>query len=450
MNRLFRHHQPTAPTTTPTTTIMTDHDQSAAAAAAAAPPLGDDCPLCCEPSTAADMRYPMICKTSNCSFDFCLACLEKLYKSSNEGYSVASDGSNQVKIHLVCPMCRAPYNNCNNNTTNTTTTNAAEIVGSVILLRQAAKLLGSGGGDTHHPHGKGIVIIKDSDRCASELARRNEFCQVTSFPDLIDAVRIVQRYYDSIEASKGGRQPHPILSTRDCEAWEPYLDAERGGLRTANSFTKEQGEPMLKRDQTLFYALEDFLTDDEQEFITALMTSGKPELLSQAAYLIYTVMAPPPPPPSSSTSTTSNGRVRRRPLVRESTSAQIEHRRNVRKRFPLPPHMPRCVSLPIYDPLDRRNAPLKFAVHPTTSDVTLRVASVRGAAAKVGLQAGDVVTEVMGEMVSTYGELVVQLQQQQDQNLSTTFLVTVNSTPAVAAQLRERAVKMKEARVKFL
>jgi hypothetical protein len=434
---------------------MTDHndDESSAVEVVVVAPLGD-CPLCCEPSTEADRRYPMICKTSTCSFDFCLVCLEKLYKSSNEGYSVASDGSNQVKIHLVCPMCRAPYN-CNNNnnnnnntTTSTTTTNAAEIVGSVILLRQATKLLGSGcgSGAHHHPHGRG-VIIKDSDRCASELARRNEFCQVTTYPDLLDAVRIVQRYYDSMAVSKG-QQSHVIVSTRDCEVWEPYLSAERRDLHsigTSNSFTKE--EPMLKRDQTLFYALEDFLTDDEQEFITALMTSGKPELLSQAAYLIYTVMAPPPP-----SSSATNGRVRRRPLVRESTSAQIEHRRNVRKRFPLPPHMPRCVSLPIYDPLDSRNAPLKFTIHPTTSDVTLRVASVRGAAAKVGLQAGDVVTEVMGEMVNTYGELVVQLQQQADNSTTstTTFLLTVNSTPAVAAQLRERAMKMKEARVKFL
>jgi hypothetical protein len=440
----------TASSTTTTTTV-----------AAALPPTLGDCPLCCEAYTAADLRYPMVCKTATCSFDFCLACLEKLHKSAKEGYSMASDGSHQVKIHLVCPMCRASYNyNHNNNssndrqttttTTTTTTTivvsrnnnnNATEIVAAVILLRQAAKLLGSGGDDDDD-------LLKDSDRSASELARRNEFRQVTTWPDLMDAVGVVQRYYESID--KGQGQPR-LVTTRDCEAWRPHLSAERDSLRSSGSFTNNNmmEEPILQRDQTLFYALEDFLTDDEQEFITALMTSGKPELLSQAAYLIYTVMMPPPPAPSPSSN--KDGRRAppppRRAMVGESTAAQIEHRQKVRKRFPLPPHMPRCVSLPMYDPLDSRAAPLKFAVDKQTSDVTLQVSSVRGAAAKVGLQRGDVVSEIEGETVTSYGEFVVQLQQHDH---LATVLVTVNSTTAVARQLRERAVQMKQAGVKFL
>lgn len=333
----------------------------------------------------------MICKTTTCSFDFCLSCLELFYKSANEGYSEASDGSHQVKIHLTCPMCRVSYS--------TLAQRASEVVAAVILLRKAAKLNSE---------------EKDSDRSASELARRNEFALATCFPDLTNSVGILQRYYDSLE--KGSH----FVTTKDCEAWEPYLKQER----LASS---DKEEPLLQRDQTLFYALEDFLTDDEQEFITALMTSGKPELLSQAAYLIYTVLA-------------STGRR----LVNESTAAQIEHRLKVRKRFPLPKHMPRCVSLPMYDPLDRY-APLHFATK--NSDVTLEVSSVRGSAARVGLQQGDIVTEIEGDMVTTYGEMVVALQQ--IENLPN-FLLTVNSTPQIATQLRERAVKMKDARVKFL
>jgi hypothetical protein len=354
-----------------------------------------DCPLCCEPFAEADLRYPMLCKTSTCSFDFCLSCLERFFLSSNEGYSEASDGSHQVKIHLTCPMCRAAYS------TTAVEQKASEIVAAVIRLRVAAKL--------------NSEEVKDSDRSASELARRNEFAQATSFVDLTDSAVLVQRYYDSVE--KG---PH-VVTNKDVEAWKPYLQQERHAVNKT--------EPLLKRDQTLFYALEDFLTDDEQEFITALMTSGKQELLSQAAFLIYTVMS---------------GTGRR--LVTESNAAQIEHRLKVRKRFPLPKHMPRCVSLPMHNPLDR-SAPFKFTISKDNSDVTLELSSVRGAAARVGLQQGDVVTEIQGEMVSTYGEMVVALQKLE--NLPS-FLLTVNSTPQIATELRERASKMKDARVKFL
>lgn len=351
----------------------------------------NDCPLCCEPFSEADKRYPMVCKTATCSFDYCVNCLDRLYKSSMEGYSEASDGSNQVKIHLQCPVCRASYA--------TEFQKAYQVVSAVIRLRQAALL------NTEE---------RDSNRTASELVLRNEFIQSTSFSDLMEYVGVLQRYYDSLE-DKG---PY-FVSTKDCEAWEPFLKHERS--------VPESKKPSLQRDQTLFYALEDFLTDDEQEFITALMTSGKPELLSQAAFLIHTVMS-------------SNGRR----LIRESSSAQIEHRQKVRKRFPLPRHMPRCVSIPMYDPLDRK-APLKFSAN--NADVTLELANVRGPAARVGLQRGDVVTEVQGETVNSYGELVVALQQQE--NLEE-IMLTVNSTPEIADELRERADKMIEAKVRFL
>lgn len=51
-----------------------------------------------------DILHPIQCLTKSCEYNFCTSCVEHFIASSQCGYEEASDGSQQVKIHLICPQ----------------------------------------------------------------------------------------------------------------------------------------------------------------------------------------------------------------------------------------------------------------------------------------------------------------------------------------------------------
>jgi hypothetical protein len=252
---------------------------------------------------------------------------------------------------------------------------------------------------------------------ATDLAERNQFIQEVSLIELKEAVDILQEYHNSLDKNCG------IVDALDWEAWHPFLKERRDSPKNSAN------DAVLPRDPTIFMGLEELLSIDEQEFITGMMVSGKVELLAEAANILHGILS------VQATSSTNN-------IKSPSPSmAQIEHQHRVRRRFPLPVNMPRCVSLPVYDP---RNAPtLKFGK--TSQDLTL--AGVRGPAGKVGLRKGDVVTHVGTVPVKSQEEFETALRNNFDNE--ETFQLTVNANEATADALKKRAIEMKQQGIRF-
>ena len=484
------------------------------------------CPLCCNEFSRADVLYPIHCPTIQCHFQYCMKCIESLISSSNDGYAEASDGSYQVKISIRCPMCRAPYRTPNQShhlpggqCSPTGASNS--IVNAILQLRQAASI--------QIPSAKSCNRTNDSDLSASELAQRNQFIMNTAtstttiIKELKDAITTVQQYYDSIDHKDCGTVP-----ALPWEDWEQYIqmlqrqEQEQQKLQLSNmSLSSNQkgtrldegtnvsaaSQPVMtiSRDPTLFMGLDELLTYDEQEFITHMFISGDAELIAQAANLLHSIMCTmmmeqqqqQPHPSKNNNNGTSTAKASTS-IKKQKTMAQLDHEQKIRKKFPIPNHMPRVVTIPPYNPLNcGKNPPIKFvpppkpppppkavkvstptaaAAQPTESlppqrqppiavkhNNELMLASVNGVAGRVGLRRGDIITHVNQERVSTFSEYTIAVQyaleqQQQpsppDPPLSpnataASMSITVNANEETAQQLLKRAQQMQQQNVRF-
>lgn len=412
----------------------------------------EDCPICFNPLSKADQLYPLHCPTATCTFQFCCDCLQKLLRSASDGYSVASDGSNQVKVSLRCPICRGSYKNVTDAgiTMNTEllfapsspSAAASSIVTAVLKLRQAAST----------PLPGDERYAEDSELTATELSARHAFLQETSLKELQDSVAILQHYHDTIDVKDCGTVP--LLNW---EAWRPFLLQHQKSSSPGNKNSTDDGDDVLPRDPTLFMGLEDLLSMDEQEFITSMMVSGKAETVAQAAHLLHSIIEM-----AASRNRTTKVAVAAASVQQQqrsttlATAAQIEHQQKVRKRFPLPPCMPRAVALTAYNPLGK-SPPLKFVKKDVKQQGNaavavmheLTLAGVGGPAGKVGLRKGDVVTHVFGDAVKTFGEFTVAMQQLLLEEQSDSVQITVNANDETARRLRERAQEMKKQGIRF-
>jgi hypothetical protein len=192
-------------------------------------------------------------------------------------------------------------------------------------------------------------------------------------------------------------------------------------LRRQQSFdddTDASAEDSLWIDPTLMVGLHELMSREELEFCTQLLVSGKSECLAQAALIL-------------------NGILQVTPTADVLQSTMDLDR--IRKKYPLPRHMPRTVRLAMYDPL-QKGAPLKF------KKTSLELVSVRGEAGQAGLRKGDIVSHAEGEPVATLEDFYRALQDAAD---GTTLLVTVNATENIARELKERAQTMKDDNIHF-
>lgn len=326
---------------------------------------------------------------------------------------MASDGSNQVKVHFKCPQCREKYQ-CS-------TFSSEIVVQSVLLLREASALEPS-------------LLVADSGLTATILNRRNLFLKSVSMEHLRDAMRRLQVYVEEV----GKESEFPPL---DWELWCPLIAETSEGLSlpaaVLSPLQQQQQQQQQWSDPTLFYGLDELMTRDEQEFVTHLMVQGKPELLSQGAYILHGILDMTTnrnvTQPSSFRSNTMNA-PRAQPI--DPTVLQ-----RIRKRYPLPPRMPRCVRMPRYD-LNGRAKPLKFE-----KDDKLSLVQVRGPAGQLGLRKGDVVTHINGENVNSFTDFEAALQQNGDSDDN--FWLVVNCDEETAKALQERYQKMTREKVHF-
>ena len=350
----------------------------------------EDCQVCLNEMSKADSLFPLRCPTATCHFNVCVDCIKNMQKSEADGYTEASDGSNQVKFHVKCPSCREKYvsekhpkHSC---------------VPYVVILREAYAILS-------------LLEQNDSSLSANDLQTKYNFISNTTLSDIQDAVVNLKNYWQEIN------KPGEI---------ELDLTKFNSLPRSGGSTRKIDATPW--RDPSLFQGLEEVMTRSEQEFLTQLFCSNKPDSLAQAAHILHGM-----------TFSTSDRQAAQ--VVKDLSAFGPTERKEVsqwRGRFPLPLHMPRCVQLPVFDP-SGRNASLRF--DPKKNDLALT--QIRGPAGRSGLRRGDVVTHLHSEPVETredYERLVKQVFEEDPDGI---LMVVVNANTETATALRERMLKMR-------
>lgn len=408
----------------------------------------EDCPICCSEMSPADQLYGLHCPTATCSFNYCSDCIVSMQKSASEGYQMASDGSRQVKVKVMCPQCRSKYSLPDNKSKYPSDV----IIKSVLVLRRTHEM-------------QSLLRESDSNLTASELAAKDRFVRKTSMESIEDAVRRLDVYHKEI--GKPIVVPPPDYAFFKTQL-QQKLAAD--SIETANSEDSGcdgSGGPPWK-DPTLFCGLDELMTDDEQEFISHLLVSGKVELLLQAALILHGILFMNRRDCVVDTvnqlsnfggggvgSGGSSSTTRRRPSKSKATIAL--HQR-VRNRYPLPARMPRAVSLPVYHP--EHDKPLLNFKDKAGGDLVLK--NVRGPAGQLGLRKGDVVTHVGGEPVHSqfdFTKAMIEVAEHHSgtaaagsgggANGGSTVLIVVNADEESAAELRDRATKMQQDNIRL-
>jgi hypothetical protein len=506
----------------------------------------EECPLCCSEMTVGDVRYPLYCPTVTCHYNFCLDCIQRFSIAASEGYQIASDGSNQLKVVVRCPMCRSKYQS---EIPPANKYSSEIIIQSVLMIRTATLI-------------EKLLAIPDCELNATDLSRKTHFVMETSMDELEDAFARLQVYQASLVSSSSTNDKndqgmslvshicHDSLSMFDFARdfshqfspvhllrlvpldWKLHRSVLRekavpiinGGNSTSTNGNYGKGNETYPndnirnadkhtstipwKDPTLFGGLEEFMSVSEHEFLSTMMISGQSEMIASAATILGGIMelssrrratTPPPGAINSQMSRSFDSQDRPRQQSQQqqqqrghrrngSTSSQQqphnrkpfsnntnassqpvklstamhEHMQRVRKRFPLPIHMPRCVSLPIYDPIPTKPKPLlEFSLDAITKEMSLQLRSINGYAGRVGLRKGDSVTHVDGNTVETFDEFVIAMQRQcnlmggpthsPEPNNSETpkVQIIVNATQDAAVALQERYHDMVKNNIRF-
>lgn len=204
----------------------------------------------------------------------------------------------------------------------------------------------------------------------------------------------------------------------------------------------------------------------EHEFLSKMMVSGQCEMIASAATILQGIMEMSSNSRAQATiqqagSFDSHFQQKQRPSsVSENASSRpvklsskmVVHMYRVRKRFPLPINMPRCVSLPIYDPLITKPKPLlEFTINASTKETTLQLKGINGYAGRVGLRKGDLVTHVDGNVVGTFDEFVDAMQHliSSSSSQAPSVQIIVNATQDEANALQERYHEMVKNNIRF-
>jgi hypothetical protein len=361
----------------------------------------DTCPICCSDLDDPDQLYKLKCPTKSCHFRYCSDCLRGMQSASNDDYDMASDGSLQVKVKLMCPQCRTPYKSASYS--------SEVVVDAVLLLRMAHSV-------------QSLLKLSDDNLSATALATKFEFCKSTS----VDHVKVARRQVESYHEEIGKPTVVPPLDT-------DLLGQHLRGDANSSVPSSQQHKARNWKDPTLFLGLESVLTVDEQEFLTKLLVSGQPELLVQASFILHQMIHHPSTAKSTVqqlaqfTSSSANGTVPYDP-------ARIG---KLRQRYPLP-RMPVCLPLAV------------SLVSKIQLGDDLVIKNTRGGAGigRFGVRQGDTITHVGDVPVSTRDELqsaLVAAEREGD-----VVSLTANASLETAKALEERANKMQAEKVRFL
>lgn len=307
----------------------------------------EDCPLCLLPLDAHDRAHPMQCPTRHCHFNCefrtflpqdrdcflghpprehtrvrystpffppthshdefvmytparagCMGCLENMISATkDDAISVASDG-NAFRVFLHCPNCRG---------------NLGPSIRDTVLLRKVDKyragIIGGGGGSC----GGDLHSVHDDVLPASELRLKKAL--EDDVGDVASAINEAKRREDEFfscrrdprddggvgaSAREGARRwrSESIRSFDDEEGFEADLDGPHTSFvcrhHSHEIAVKEEEEVDIENvepDPTLLFGLDAFVTDEEQRYLTAQLTSGDPLKLAATAEMMHYVSA---------------------------------------------------------------------------------------------------------------------------------------------------------------
>jgi hypothetical protein len=436
----------------------------------------EDCLLCLEPLNSSDNKIPMLCPLDGCPFNYCAQCAWNLLQTSSQPYQEASDGSKQMKVPLQCPQCRTRYPH-------------RQIVQDVLLLRQAFRL---------EPLflTNATASSSSSTMRASDLSAKQDFLDQVTLQALQDSWARVDKYLknrshphegfevDTITATSSRIPPLPM-------EWKDHLlqldddnETNNGHAKHKSSSSLGGGQAMYDLvDPTLFQGMEETMTLSEQEFLSKLLVSGSASNLMIAAQILHgmvqlmmqggvkarqnnnnnhslNISELATNTPLSATNNNNNNNYHRQfRMLALGTNLLYPDMElaTLRKRFPLPRHMPRLVILPVYHP-DRRGVPLQVKNHPRGLEIT----SVKGSAGQQGLRKGDVITHMNEEPCcdssssssscssgefANYMRTLYEAQQQQDKTTTTTknqatVSLVVNAHEETAMELQKRSFEI--------
>ncbi|GKY97143.1 hypothetical protein MPSEU_000672700 [Mayamaea pseudoterrestris] len=410
-----------------------------------------DCIVCGETLSASDLAILLPCVTADCHACMCGCCLQGLHASAKDDYQTASDGSRQLKTKLQCPMCRNKYHvlmsdngNGGDSKKNTTLTRLTghEVVLSVLILRQAHVIA-----QKMTANGNSSVIMDVSAWNSSDLTKKDLFCKQYSWAHLTECYDNYVLYEQSLGAVKQ-QQVHASTATllQTLEPLKPFLQGSSD--ETVHDFAISPSSSHMRRpltDPTLFCGLDELLTLDEQDFCSQLLVSNDLSKIHQACLILQGMLQVTRLPQSTASNTTNH-----RPVTTISQKQrQYKNLDQMRKRYPLPKHMPRCVRLMLQSSADCLQNPKHFVKHKSNNQHTLELKVVRGLAGHVGLRKGDLVTHVEGELVESFEQLQVLLQENLRASYDGGVLIGVNICEATAKQLMERNEQMKSDKVRF-
>eukprot|EP00586_Coscinodiscus_wailesii_P015271 CAMPEP_0172514526 /NCGR_PEP_ID=MMETSP1066-20121228/260730_1 /TAXON_ID=671091 /ORGANISM="Coscinodiscus wailesii, Strain CCMP2513" /LENGTH=443 /DNA_ID=CAMNT_0013295219 /DNA_START=219 /DNA_END=1550 /DNA_ORIENTATION=+ len=432
------------------------------------------CPICLEYMDPADVAHPLLCQ-KRCGYEFCMDCIEHLIKSSNSGVEMASDGNLAVKVKLQCPQCRSDL---------------STTIYDTLLLRKVDKF-------------KHVLEQKDSELTATELQQKASL----DTPKMLEKLKVAQsreehflmfntlKNYgkeEGVEVERSG-QISPAQSRETVEAPKVVDDSLFNGLEFA--MTKEEqvyvtelmtsGEisKLAQASQILYN-----IADMSKQGVTPSMRGDINASLD---------ILRPKPKPTVHQRQYQYGRSAAvgRALAMGMTAAERKERKikskieTYQKTHPLPVRMPNFVTLPnAGDPwargylitflddewdgtvadafarvvIGRNNRLLKKPIthagvshvlnaekpyrhHETMAKPKNRIviATVKGLAAKQGIQKGDVVTHLNGELFEGDAEALRVAIDRTSRN-EDTFSIIVNAEASTAEALRLRGTILQD------
>jgi len=254
----------------------------------------EDCPICLLPLESYDYTHLLQCPSTRCQFNCCMDCLERMIKSCKDECVEASDG-NTFRVALQCPNCRSPH--------------LGLTIRDTLLLRKVDKCLhrADGGEKMDEKLSASELRFKEAlemdEDVASAIAgarhREDVFFGRNTFHDekSINSENTVD-LTDKMWAGSLTEQ-ESIWSFDDEEGFEADLTgAHKSFISRHHSNEKvdevvEEPERLedVQADSTLLGGLHAFMSDQEQQFVTAHLISGDPARLAVATEMMHYVAA---------------------------------------------------------------------------------------------------------------------------------------------------------------
>ena len=358
------------------------------------------CPICLDDLHPSEQVYEIPCEgCGGEDYNYCSNCIMNFCQAADDDWGVASDGSRQVKVTIMCPQCRTKY---------------PIDLRQIMLLRKA------------HMLGTRLVdpttgsLQQDSNLTASELRYKRDLMSPSSSSSsgsssgsLRAQLKDAQAIYDHVywkgknkgktgEVSQKNNEKELSLKDKEkqkqledaAKVWKDLLSKlsivdddddneekniiQEGGRSTDDRNTSSSSSSHTNVtigtsqsndsqfsggssgsnsnnkkkmvDETLFQGLDEFMNRDEQLFLTDLLTSNDSKLVAQAAMIMHGMLRlswSGKHVASAKTTHASNGPPPT-PMSKYESQKHIDYITRTKTMFPLPNHMPGYVLIPAF------------------------------------------------------------------------------------------------------